>query len=63
MQINLSVVLCLWDPTGVGKTETAKQLAPHLGVQPARFDMSEYPRETHSSQKLIEPGLCRTRRY
>ncbi|WP_163284085.1 AAA family ATPase, partial [Enterobacter hormaechei] len=29
-------------PTGVGKTEVAKQLASVLGVQLLRFDMSEY---------------------
>jgi len=39
-------------PTGVGKTETAKQLANTLGVQLLRFDMSEY-QEKHSIAKLI----------
>lgn len=39
-------------PTGTGKTETAKQLAKHLGVQLVRFDMSEYM-EKHSVAKLI----------
>ena len=39
-------------PTGVGKTETAKQLAHHLGVQLVRFDMSEF-QERHSVSKLI----------
>src|SRR5438876_11442232 len=29
-------------PTGVGKTEVAKQLASSLGVELIRFDMSEY---------------------
>jgi ATP-dependent Clp protease ATP-binding subunit ClpA len=29
-------------PTGVGKTELAKQLARHLGNEFIRFDMSEY---------------------
>ena len=29
-------------PTGVGKTEVAKQLADNLGVELLRFDMSEY---------------------
>ncbi|MDX1584533.1 MAG: AAA family ATPase, partial [Thermoanaerobaculia bacterium] len=29
-------------PTGVGKTELAKQLAHHLGIEFIRFDMSEY---------------------
>jgi len=39
-------------PTGTGKTETAKQLAHHLGVQLVRFDMSEY-QEKHSVAKFI----------
>jgi ATP-dependent Clp protease ATP-binding subunit ClpA len=39
-------------PTGVGKTEAAKQLAHHLGVPMIRFDMSEY-QEKHSISKLI----------
>ena len=39
-------------PTGVGKTELAKQLARELGVQIERFDMSEYM-EKHSVAKLI----------
>ena len=39
-------------PTGTGKTETAKQLAKHLGVKLVRFDMSEY-QEKHSVAKLI----------
>lgn len=39
-------------PTGTGKTETAKQLAHHLGVQLVRFDMSEY-QEKHSVSKFI----------
>jgi ATP-dependent Clp protease ATP-binding subunit ClpA len=39
-------------PTGTGKTETAKQLANHLGVNLVRFDMSEY-QEKHSVSKLI----------
>ncbi len=39
-------------PTGVGKTELAKQLAKELGVQIERFDMSEYM-EKHSVAKLI----------
>ena len=39
-------------PTGTGKTETAKQLAAHLGVNLVRFDMSEY-QEKHSVSKLI----------
>ncbi len=39
-------------PTGVGKTELAKQLSKHLSVNLARFDMSEY-QEKHSISKLI----------
>ena len=39
-------------PTGTGKTETAKQLANHLGVKLVRFDMSEY-QEKHSVSKFI----------
>ena len=39
-------------PTGTGKTETAKQLAHHLGVKLVRFDMSEY-QEKHAVAKLI----------
>ena len=39
-------------PTGVGKTETAKQLADCLDVELVRFDMSEYM-ERHSVSKLI----------
>ncbi len=39
-------------PTGVGKTELAKQLAVNLGVSFSRFDMSEYM-EKHSVAKLI----------
>jgi len=39
-------------PTGVGKTETAKQLSKALGVELVRFDMSEY-QERHSVSKLI----------
>ena len=39
-------------PTGVGKTELAKQLAKHLSIKLARFDMSEY-QEKHSVSKLI----------
>jgi ATP-dependent Clp protease ATP-binding subunit ClpA len=39
-------------PTGVGKTEAAKQLAKQLGVPIIRFDMSEY-QEKHSVSKLI----------
>ncbi|HEY0384831.1 MAG TPA: AAA family ATPase, partial [Pyrinomonadaceae bacterium] len=39
-------------PTGVGKTELAKQLAIALGVQFLRFDMSEYA-ESHTVSRLI----------
>jgi ATP-dependent Clp protease ATP-binding subunit ClpA len=39
-------------PTGTGKTETAKQLAHHLGTKLVRFDMSEY-QEKHSVAKFI----------
>ncbi|WP_300463106.1 ATP-dependent Clp protease ATP-binding subunit ClpA [Desulfobacula sp.] len=39
-------------PTGVGKTEVAKQLASHLGIEFLRFDMSEYM-EKHSISRLI----------
>ena len=39
-------------PTGVGKTEVAKQLARTLGVELKRFDMSEYM-ERHSISRLI----------
>ena len=39
-------------PTGVGKTEVAKQLAKTLGVEFIRFDMSEYM-ERHSVSRLI----------
>ncbi len=39
-------------PTGVGKTEVARQLAKSLGVELIRFDMSEYM-EKHSVARLI----------
>ncbi len=39
-------------PTGVGKTEVAKQLAAILGIPLTRFDMSEYM-ERHSVSRLI----------
>ena len=46
-------------PTGVGKTETAKQLAKQLGVQLVRFDMS-YNSKKHAVAKLIGLSkLCR----
>lgn len=39
-------------PTGVGKTEVAKQLASALGIELLRFDMSEYM-ERHTVSRLI----------
>jgi len=39
-------------PTGVGKTEVARQLAIALGINLTRFDMSEYM-ERHSISRLI----------
>lgn len=39
-------------PTGVGKTELARQLARHLGIPLHRFDMSEY-QEKHTVSRLI----------
>jgi ATP-dependent Clp protease ATP-binding subunit ClpA len=39
-------------PTGVGKTEVARQLAKLMGVELIRFDMSEYM-ERHSVSRLI----------
>ncbi|MFZ0269127.1 ATP-dependent Clp protease ATP-binding subunit ClpA [Caulobacter sp.] len=39
-------------PTGVGKTEAAKQLALTLGIEMIRFDMSEYM-ERHTVSRLI----------
>ncbi|MFZ2491388.1 MAG: ATP-dependent Clp protease ATP-binding subunit ClpA [Thermoanaerobaculia bacterium] len=39
-------------PTGVGKTELAKQIAKSLGVEFIRFDMSEYM-EPHTVSRLI----------
>src|ERR1700680_5044925 len=39
-------------PTGVGKTEVARQLAATLGVELLRFDMSEYM-ERHTVSRLI----------
>jgi len=39
-------------PTGVGKTEVAKQLAEAINIPLIRFDMSEY-KEAHSVAKLI----------
>jgi len=39
-------------PTGVGKTEVARQLSKILGIELTRFDMSEYM-ERHSISRLI----------
>ena len=39
-------------PTGVGKTEAARQLAKALGIELVRFDMSEYM-ERHTVSRLI----------
>jgi len=39
-------------PTGVGKTEVARQLASIMGIELTRFDMSEYM-ERHSVSRLI----------
>ena len=39
-------------PTGVGKTETAKQLSEIMSIELLRFDMSEY-QERHTVAKLI----------
>lgn len=39
-------------PTGVGKTEIARQLAKSMGIELIRFDMSEYM-ERHSVSRLI----------
>jgi len=39
-------------PTGVGKTEVAKQLARSMGIELVRFDMSEYM-ERHTVSRLI----------
>ena len=39
-------------PTGVGKTETARQLAASAGMELVRFDMSEYM-ERHTVSRLI----------
>ena len=39
-------------PTGVGKTEVARQLARTMGIEITRFDMSEYM-ERHTVSRLI----------
>ncbi len=41
-----------YGPTGVGKTELARQLAEHLGVEFIRYDMSEYM-EKHAVSRFI----------
>jgi ATP-dependent Clp protease ATP-binding subunit ClpA len=48
-------------PTGVGKTEVAKQLASTLGVELLRFDMSEYMERTRLAADRRAAGLCRLR--
>ena len=49
-------------PTGVGKTEVAKQLSVALGVELIRFDMSEYmERHTVSPSDRRAARLCRLR--
>ena len=49
-------------PTGVGKTEVARQLASLLGVQILRFDMSEYmERHTDFAAHRRAARLCRLR--
>ena len=42
-------------PTGVGKTETARQLASNLGVKLVRFDMSEYSKRSIPLLNLLVP--------
>ena len=51
---------CSPGPTGVGKTEAARQLAKVMGIAFHRFDMSEYM-EAHTVSRLIgaPPGLRR----
>ena len=44
--------ICSRGPTGVGKTEVARQLARTLGIELIRFDMSEYM-ERHTVSRLI----------
>ena len=47
-------------PTGVGKTEVAKQLADTLGVELLRFDMSEYMEKARGfASDRRASGLCR----
>ena len=47
-----SAIICSPGPTGVGKTEVARQLASIMGIPLQRFDMSEYM-ERHSVSRLI----------
>ena len=47
-----SAIICSPGPTGVGKTEVARQLASVMGIPLQRFDMSEYM-ERHSVSRLI----------
>ena len=54
-----SVRSCSAGPTGVGKTEVAKQLAYILGIELIRFDMSKYM-ERHAVSRLIGASrVCR----
>ena len=48
------LVVFFFGPTGVGKTELARQLALELGIGFARFDMSEYM-ERHTVSSLSAP--------
>ena len=49
-------------PTGVGKTEVARQLAATLGIELTRFDMSEYmERHSRLAPDRRAAGLCRLR--
>ena len=50
-------VIRLQDPTGVGKTETAKRLAQAMGMKLVRYDMAEY-QERHTVAKLIGQFPC-----
>jgi ATP-dependent Clp protease ATP-binding subunit ClpA len=50
--VDRPLALLLPGPTGVGKTELAKQLAIQLGNEFTRFDMSEYM-EKHAVSRLI----------
>jgi hypothetical protein len=58
-------------PTGVGKTEVARQLAMTLGIELTRFDMSEYMESAHglapdrrpSGLRRLRPGRHADRRH